>query len=177
MRSFILSALVAATWGTPLTIAQVRAPEEDIRVNMTRVFIEKAREVGRSTPTDQNIEGGFKAVESMVWSEQLPGESLPEQEARLNHIRNLANGFTALERSSINHNFAVIFQIKMGERERGEDDWVIVTFDYPEVDLASLPRNAPKGYMWQLFWGEVPDPVDPKTKRYRLRRVITKART
>lgn len=135
-------------------------PAEDVRVNLTRVLIEKARTVGQSN-TSPTLLDGYKAIEEMVW-ERLPRESAYDLELRLQPIRDLSQGITDAERNPVLKG-KITFQPVMGEKVKNLDHIVILRFIYPEGVVAA---DSPiKGYEWHLYWAPYKDRAGAESHR------------
>lgn len=166
----VFALLLAVCIGLSLDTASAQKPKtEDTRVNLTRVLIDKARQVGKNDALGKP-QDGYEAVKDMVWQQPKPAESEAAHRAnldRLNWIVDFAQGCAELERNPSMAGKEIKFDIVMGSKEKDTEGIVIVTFLYP--DGVVPPGVQLKGFEWRLTWKNVSD--DPQKERWQLERV------
>ncbi|QQG50289.1 MAG: hypothetical protein HZB70_01770 [Candidatus Berkelbacteria bacterium] len=158
MRLFVLPFIVVATLGCADASTSLfpMNPSEDIRVNLTRVMIEKTRAVGRETPIG-TLKDGYDAVKNMVYFDpQLIETEFDRlrEERRVYFIKDFAQGWTELERNPSLKGKTISYELVMGDKKNDTQDLVIVRFRYPE---GVIPVGLElKGFEWRLRWKKLP---------------------
>ncbi len=147
---FVLLTILAALSVTPYA----QTPAEDIRVNLTRVLIEKARTWGREhpAPPETPARDGYKALKHLLVAADKD-ESESDPSSRPYRLLNFIQGVCELERAEWMKDRTISIDITMGKKVEGLENTVIVKFwQYRRGDLSRPLKNI----TWHLSFREQP---------------------